>query len=345
MTRRDSSRFDGIDSGFAARVLFVAAVAVLVLLAWQLMDLFLLVFGAVIVATALRAFAAKLEHYLHVPARWSVLVGVSVIVIALFWFGWLMGEPLAEQLVRLRERIPAAIDALMKWLNSQRAGVVLLQFWDDAKETTKVPWARLAGFATGTVGALGSAVLIVIMGIFLAIDPRLYRNGFLSLLPRRHREPAAEALRAASEGLSRWLLGQSISMLFVGTATACGLWLLDIPLAFAVGLLCGLLGFVPFFGALAGGLLAVLLALVEGPSAALYVLILFIGIQQVEGHILIPLVQKWAVELPPALGLVATIAFGILFGLPGVLLATPLMVVVMILVRKLYVDGYLEQTG
>lgn len=343
MTRRHDSQFNELDPTFAKRVVFVAVVALLALLAWQLLDLFLLVFGAIIVAIALRALASKLERYLRVPSRWSVLVALLIVIASLVGLGWMVGDPLAEQLVRLRERIPNAVNALVAWMNSHRAGLLLLELWETAKDT-KVPWGRLAGIATGTVGALGSALLILFMAIFLAIDPRLYRDGFVRLLPTSYRERAAEALRAAGEGLSRWLLGQSMSMLFVGSATALGLLLLDIPLALSVGVLCGLLAFVPFFGAIAGGLLAVLLAFVEGPKAALYVLVLFIGIQQVEGHILIPLIQKWAVELPPALALIATLAFAIVFGLPGALLATPLLVVVMILVRKLYVEDYLEQT-
>jgi predicted PurR-regulated permease PerM len=202
----------------------------------------------------------------------------------------------------------------------------------------------LAGIATGTVGAFGTLLLVLFIGIFLAVDPALYRDGAIRLLPIAYRARAAEALRAASEGLSRWLLGQSISMLFVGSAVALGLWLLGIPLALAVGLLCGILAFVPFLGAIAGALFAVLLAFAEGPTAALHVLILFIGIQQIESHILMPLVQKWAVELPPALGLVSTVAFAIIFGLPAALLATPLMVVLMVIVRKVYIEDYLEHS-
>lgn len=342
MTRRDDPRPEAVDPTFAKRVMFVAVVAVLALLAWLLMDLFLLVFAAIVVAMALKALASRLERYLRVPPGWSVAAAVLLVVAALTGFGWVMGDPLAEQLIRLRERIPNAAAAVVTWLNSNRLGALLLEFWEGAKEAD-VPWAKLAGIATGTMGALGSALLIVFMAIFLAAEPRLYREGLLRLLPKGYRERTGAALLEAGDGLSRWLLGQSISMLFVGTATAIGLWLLDIPLALSVGVVCGLLAFVPFFGAIAGGLLAVLLAFVEGPRSALYVFILFVAIQQVEGEILVPLVQKWAVSMPPALAVAATIGFTILFGLPGALLATPLAVVAMILVRKLYVEEYLEQ--
>ena len=110
------------------------------------------------------------------------------------------------------------------------------------------------------------------------------------------------------------------------------------PLALAIGLISGLLAFIPFFGALVGGGLAVLVAFMEGPQTALHVLILCIAIQQVEGHVLMPLVQRWAVALPPVLGLMSTLVFGVLFGVIGVLFATPMMVVVMTWVQCLYVE-------
>jgi predicted PurR-regulated permease PerM len=111
-----------------------------------------------------------------------------------------------------------------------------------------------------------------------------------------------------------------------------------VPLALAIGLISGLLAFIPFFGALVGGGLAVLVAFMEGPQTALHVLILCIAIQQVEGHVLMPLVQRWAVSLPPVLGLMSTLVFGVLFGVIGVLFATPMMVVVMTWVQCLHVE-------
>lgn len=106
--------------------------------------------------------------------------------------------------------------------------------------------------------------------------------------------------------------------------------------------MAGVLAFIPFFGPITSGLLAVFFAFIEGPREALYVALLCFAIQQVEGDVIMPLVQRWAVRLPPALGIAAAVVFGILFGLPGVLFATPLMVVVMVLVQKLYIEMLLE---
>lgn len=344
MTReRNPASHEISDFTFPQQLLLVVVIGLLALFTWRLTNLLILVFGAVVVAIALRTMASKLVTYLRVPTRWSVLATVLLVTLALVAGGWLMGDPLADQLLLLRQRIPNAAAAVMTWLNSHRLGLTVLELWENVKDID-VPWSKLAGFATGTLGALGSAGLVLVLGVYLAVDPQLYRTGVVRLIPVEQRGKVEEALRECGKGLSRWLLGQLISMLFVGATTALGLWVLGVPLALSIGLICGLLAFVPFFGAIAGGFLAVMLAFVEGPATALYVLLLFVFIQQIEGHLLVPLVQKWAVELPPALGIAATIAFGILFGLVGALFATPLVVVAMILVRKLYIEDYLERT-
>lgn len=329
MTQQDASPF-------ARRVLVVLGAVLLLALLWHLADVLVLVFGAIVVAVALRAFSGQLEHW-RVPQRWSLaaalllLLGFGALVVA-----WI-GEPLAEQLSRLREGLPAALARATAWLREHRIGVTVLEYWNSLRQDA-VPWSRLLGVAGSALGALGTLALIVITGVYMAADPGLYRRGVLSLLPPARRGDIATALDRCGAGLRQWLLGQSLSMLFVGSATALGLLALNVPLALAIGLISGLLAFIPFFGALVGGGLAVLVAFMEGPQTALHVLILCIAIQQVEGHVLMPLVQRWAVSLPPVLGLMSTLVFGVLFGLIGVLFATPMMVVVMTLVRCLYVE-------
>ncbi|MBA3598303.1 MAG: AI-2E family transporter [Methylibium sp.] len=343
MTRALPTAVESTSWSFPRKVALVAFSLLLALIAWQLMDLFMLAFGAIIVAAALRVLAGSLEKYLRVPAGWSVM-SCLVLLTGLLVLGiWLVGDPLVEQFERLREGLPAAVDAVMGWLNNHRVGTAVLQYVDEVRADTSPLATRLAGYAGLTFGALGSAGLMLIMGIYLAVSPRVYRNGLIRLVPPALRNQAADALDASGAALSRWLLGQSVSMLFVGSATALGLWLLDVPLAFSVGVVSGLLAFIPFFGAIAGGLLAVLLGFMQGPQTALYVVILALTIQQMEGQVLMPFVQRWAVDLPPVLGLAAAVMFGVLFGLMGVLLATPAMVVLMVLVQKLYIDGVLEK--
>lgn len=328
----------------ARRVFAGVAVVALALLVWRLADVFLLLFGGIIAAAALRALAAPFERYLHLSPRLALAAGVVLALVVLAGGGWLAGDRLAEQLGNLRERLPEAQAALTRWLNDTPLGRWVQGIWE-ATTDGAVPWAHVASMATLTLGALGSVLLVAIIGIYLAADPGQYRRGLLRVVSPEYRNDLDAALAASGHALSRWLLGQGISMLFVGTSTAIGLAMLGVPLALSLGVIGGLLAFVPFFGPILSGLLAVLIGFLEGPTQALYVALLCVAIQQIEGSVLMPLVQRWAVALPPVLGIAAGVAFGVLFGIVGLILATPLMVVTMVLVRKLYVEDFLERDG
>lgn len=329
-----------IQGPFAQRLALVAAAAIVLLLLWRLADVLILAFGGVVLATALRALARALERRLSVPDRASTALATLLVIGVLAGLGWVLGDALADQLAALRERLPQAAQALQRWLARTAIGRQLI----DAVHTlwSEVPGAQLAAAAGLTLGAAGSALLLAVVGVYLAADPRLYRRGLLRLAPPAQRARLQAALDDAGHALGRWLLGQGLSMVFLGVATTLGLWLLEAPLALALGLITALFAFVPFFGALAAGLLAVLLAFTEGPRLALYVALMFIAVQQIEEIVVLPLVHRWTVALPPVLGVIAALVFGHLFGLLGVVFATPAMVVAIVLVRELYVEGLLE---
>ena len=191
--------------------------------------------------------------------------------------------------------------------------------------------------ALGTLNVVAN-LLLVVVGIYLAADPGLYFRGTLRLLPRAIRPRASAALSSAAATLRKWLGGQLMAMLLVGVLTFIGLALLDIPLALSLATIAGLLEFVPFLGPIIAAIPAVLIAFTHEPATGLYVAVLYFGIQQLEGYVLMPLVQRWAVALPPALGALSVVVFAVIFGLPGALFAVPLAIVVMVLVDELYVE-------
>jgi predicted PurR-regulated permease PerM len=158
----------------------------------------------------------------------------------------------------------------------------------------------------------------------------------LRLAPPAYRRRIGEALSAAGHGLRRWLLGAVIAMVTIGVMTTIGLYLLGIPLALSLGLIAAITEFVPFFGPIAFGIFAILFAFTQSPTDALYVGLLVFGIQQFEGNVLQPMIQRWAVALPPALAVLSIVIFALLFGFLGAILATPMMTVVVILVERLY---------
>jgi predicted PurR-regulated permease PerM len=329
---------------FPRRVLLVTVAVVMVLLLSQLSAVIILVFAGIVVATVLRGIARQFERWFKLPPRLSVALSALLVVAVFVVLSWVAGDALAAQFTALSERLPQAWSALIRWLEGKVLGRELLEVVRDAWDSG-LSGSQLASAAGLTLGSLGTALLMFVLGGYLAAEPRLYVAGAVRLVPPSQRPQFESALAAAGKGLTRWLQGQAVSMLFLGVTTAVGLALLGMPLAAVLGLITGVFAFVPFFGAVTAGLLAVLLAFVEGPQMALGVVLLFIAIQQMEEYLVQPLVQRWAVKLPPVLGLTAAVIFGILFGPLGVMFATPLMVAVMILVQRLYVDGVLENAA
>jgi predicted PurR-regulated permease PerM len=190
----------------------------------------------------------------------------------------------------------------------------------------------------GFFGAIADTVLVIFLALYFAVDPRGYRRGFLHLVPKTWRGRVDRALLAAGDALKNWLRGQALAMLVVGVLTAAGLWLVGVPLAIPLGLLSGVLDFVPFIGPLVAAVPGLLVAFSQGEDVALYALIVYLVVQFVEGNIVLPMAQKWAVSLPPVLSLLGIVAFGLVFGPLGVLFAMPLTVVLVVLVQKLYIE-------
>ena len=146
---------------------------------------------------------------------------------------------------------------------------------------------------------------------------------------------------AVTTTVRMWVLGRIVSAALIGIGVSVGLWLLDIPLALMLGLLAGVLTFVPNFGPIASAIPAMLLALTRSPLDVLYVMLLFIGVQIVESTVLTPMIEKRAVEVPPALLLGVQVILGLLTGIVGLALAAPLTAVAMVLIRHLYVEDVL----
>ena len=322
---------------FKRRCVAFGFVASLFILGWYLADVAVMVFGGIVIAAGLNALTRSLSRRTGLPHAIALSVIVIGLLAGLVLLTSLLGRQVAQQIGELRNTLPQAIEAASRWLQeTSPIGMSLTELWDFTKEA--VPWASVATYASVATGGLLNVALIFILGLYLAASPGFYVEGALKLVPDDLRGRVAAAFAAAGEGLEKWLLGQLLSMLAIGALTMSGLLLLGAPLAIALGVLSGVLAFVPFFGAFVSGCLAVLIAFTDSPDLALYVGILCLGVQQLEGYLITPFIQRWAVALPPVLGLLAVVIFGLLFGVLGVLLATPMMVVLMILVEKLYVD-------
>jgi len=186
-------------------------------------------------------------------------------------------------------------------------------------------------------------VLVVLLALYLAVQPKGYLSGLRSLFDPRLDRRVEETLAEGGHTLRGWLLGQAFAMVVAGTLTWLGLWALGVPLAGLLATIIGLLNFIPVLGPVIGGVPAVLLAMTEDPMLGLWVAGLIVAVQTVEGNFLTPMVQSRTADLPPALLLIVQVLTGALFGLLGVALAAPLSALGMVLVKKAYVEGWLER--
>ena len=313
----------------AADLWALAGTALLLALAWRLASVLLLGFAGVLLALVLHRLAEPLHRRLGVAPRLALAIVVIGLVVLSVLGLWLAGSGIAEQVQALRETLPRAVDALRRWLGGTALGRSLLEFFNEAQMKPE-DWSGLAGWATGTLNAtlsgIGGLVLLMVLGIYLAADPQTYRRGLLRVVPPARRARVESMLEAAGHDLSRWLLGQAVSMSAVAALTLIGLLAIGQPLAVTLAVLAGLLDFVPYFGPIVAGVLIVAVALTESETRALLALGVVVAVQQAEAFVVQPLAQRWAVRLPPVLGLLAVLVFGVMFGLAGVLLATPLMV-------------------
>jgi predicted PurR-regulated permease PerM len=216
-------------------------------------------------------------------------------------------------------------------------GDTVAQWQADLAESSSGLLTSVAGAAQTIGRGLTEALLVLVGGIYLAAQSGLYRTGFLKLVPAHGRGLLATALDDSGRALKLWLMGQLVSMVLVGTLTGLGLWLIGIPSALTLGLVAGVFEFVPIIGPILAAIPALLLAFIQGPEYLLWTAILYLLIQQAEGNLIQPIVQRVAVDMPPALLLFAIVAGGTLFGAAGILLAAPLAVTMFVMVKRLYV--------
>lgn len=332
-------------------ILTVFGIAILLAALWVWSSLLLLTFAAILVAIALRGGARLLQRLLHLNFKVGVLLTVLLVALAIILTIRSIGPALSGQFNELLRSLPAAWQQVSDWLDKSSVG----QFIERQLEPPSSPpnGAPPAGrglpsvfnFLTGTIttvsGSIANLVLMVTMAIFLALDGATYANGALRLVPIPYRPRATSIAQELDVALGRWMGGQALDMMIVALMTGLGLWALGMPLAAVLGLIAGLTNIIPYVGPFLSGVPAVMFALTQGMDMAVYVLLLFILIQQLEGNILLPLIQKFASDLPPVLTVIAIVAFGGLFGFAGILLATPLLMVVIILVRRIYIEDIL----
>jgi predicted PurR-regulated permease PerM len=342
-------------------------------LLWFANALFLVTFLGILFAIAVSAGVDRLEQF-RIPRG----AGAAIIVLAFFGlltgFGAWLAPTLRAQGAELREKLPEALERVEQWINKRQSGVfgVLLGGTEPASQAADTATAqpptpadstqrgaqaagapelhdrikeKLSGasrylfpFLTHTVEALGGFLIVVFLSIYLAADPQLYRRGVLALLPDRRRTHGALVMDRVTVVLRRWLVTQLIAMLVIGVVTTVVLLLLKVKAAFALGVLAGLFEFIPTVGPLLSAIPGVAMGFLDSPEKAATVALAYWGIQFLENHILIPLLMKGGMDLPPALTVITQALLALVFGFLGLMVAVPLLATVMVMVQVLYVE-------
>jgi predicted PurR-regulated permease PerM len=323
----------------------VTVVIVLVLL-WYAIDVVLLAFIGVLFAILLRAPADWLTGRFGLPERWSLpLVGL-VFLALLISAAILFGRGIAAQALALVDRIPEIVASFKEQLAGTELGSRALALAESSgmlagSEDGSQFLGRGLGLIGSTFGAVANVLIVFFFAVFMAAQPHSYVEGSLYLVARRKRARMREVLYEIGNVLRRWLVGQSLLAACVALLTGVGLLLLGAPFPFALALLAGAMEFVPYIGPFLAAVPAILVGFSEGPQLALYIGLLFLGIQLTESYVLAPLVQHRAVHLPPAAILFAQVLMGAIVGALGVAVATPLAAAVMVAVSMLYVEDAL----
>jgi len=326
-----------------ATALAILLVIVLALATWMFAGVLLLAFAGVLLAVLFRHSALALSRHAPLPVGAAMAVIFIAFIVVATLVIIVAGPRITSELGEVAESLPGALDAVQTSIAETTWGNYLLETLSNDEEGGG--WnaiGMLGGTVTTVLGTLANLVVLLTVAVFLSIDPDLYRRGFLHLIPKDRRARSREVLDALGNALWRWLLGQSIDMIAVALLTGLGLWLIGVPVPVALGLIAGLTNFIPYLGPFLGGIPATLIAFSQSPMDALYTAGLFLVIQQIEGNILMPTIQRQATSLPPALTVLAVIAMGGLFGIGGALLATPMLLVAIIVVRMLYVEDVLN---
>ena len=334
---------------FARRVLVatlvVMGVLLLLLFIWYSADLLMLVFAAVLIAILLRTLTDFVQQRTGLWYGLSLAIVSVGLVVLIALTVWLVMDRIVDQMTQLRTILPQAIQnvnayvARYPWMQNAVDNLPNPADWVASRGGTIV--SQFAGLASTTLGGIVNAIVVFIIGVYLASQPDIYSRGLNHLVPFGYRARLGEILNTSHLALQRWLMGRFGLMFLNGALTALGLWILGVPLAFTLGVLAGILNFVPNFGPWIAAIPAVLVAFLQGPTQALYVGLLYVALQSIDGYILTPIVDRRSVELPPVLTIVAQVLLGLAFGFVGILLASPLTAVALILVKTLYVEDLL----
>ena len=293
----------------------------------------LVIFGGIVFAAMIDGGQRLLARVLPIGRGWRIGIVLVLTAVFLVWATWFTGSQIAAQAAEMPALVETQLNRLMSWASEHGFDVDTRSFSAIMQQmaTGVGPVTRALG---GIVGFFTTIFLIVVLGIYIAVEPRLYERGIAWMLPVNERPYLAETLGRMAHSLRRLLAGRLLGMVIEGVATWAALEVYGVPMAALLGLLTGLLAFLPNIGAPISGALMVLVGFSGGTEMALYCVAVYVVVQVVDSNIIIPMVAKKTVDLAPALVLGAQLVFGVMFGILGLALADPLIAMLKILLER-----------
>ena len=329
-------------------LLGIVALVVLGLLAWELRWVLLVLFGAIVVAVALDVPISLLRRLLPINRGTSLLIVVVSVVVVGGLLSQLLLPELVAQIQELTNLIPMVYQRLIA-VAGHLPGVPDLPNLENqllqpgTLERLQPVGSQILGLAGGAASSTIQLVLIALLAILLALDPRSHQKILIAITPEVWRPKTREVLTECRQALGGWLAGMTLSAVSVFLLTWAGLAVLKVPLALLSGLVCGMLTFVPTIGPSASTLLPLALALLVSPATVVQVLVLRLILQNAEAFLITPLLLSRTVNLLPTISLMAQLCLGALLGLPGVLLARPLVVVLQVICEEIVVKEVMDR--
>lgn len=309
---------------------FVAVVSVLLLIFAGL--LFGLFVHSIAAWPAKRSFLSYNVCYFT-----TVALLILIILVGFFYLGSQVGERAAELQSELQSSLEQAQERLEEneWADALVPDASALKKRLAESEGSLIP--RMMAGLRWIGWAITGALVIFFVGLYAAYEPHFYRSGLVKLAAPERRERVGEVLGELRSALQYWIIGRILSMAIIGILTAIGLSFFGVPLPITLGVVAALLTFIPNIGPLLAAVPQILLALELGGNIAVYVAVFNVVLQGVESYLITPIIQRHEVKLPPILTISAQLVMGVLFGVIGVMMAAPIVVVTMVLVQLLYI--------